>query len=81
MGLSEAFYCVPHERLLYKSYIGMMFRGGSRPVKYFIRTVKFMQATLIKQSSAQVYHIITLIEQSNVSTEATKVYLWICLWC
>ena len=45
--------------------------------KYSIRTVKLLQVTLIEQSNIQVSHIISLIEQSNVSTEATQVYLWI----
>ena len=43
--------------------------------KYFIRTVRFMQVTLIKQSNILVDHIITLIKRSNVFTEATQIYL------
>ena len=45
-----------------------------RKLKYFIRTVKFIQVALITQSkfNAQVYHIITSVEQSNVSTETAQ---------
>ena len=42
--------------------------------KYFIRTVKFLQFALIEQSTIQASNniIVTLIEQSNISTEATS---------
>ena len=40
-----------------------------------IRTVKLLQVTLIEQSYIQVNNIITLLEQSVVSAEATQIYL------
>ena len=51
--------------------------GHLQKSKYSIRTVKFIKATLMEQSNIYVNHMITLMMQSNVSTEATKVYLWI----